>query len=83
MTLENAKYLLDEKVHYGYYKSYDSYEKVCTSHQYRCIRGMLNSDCIDAQRAAIKFITDCMYKMYPTDKDRFYFHTERGGWSIV
>lgn len=80
MTLENAKYLLEKHVHYG---SDTRYERVCTSQQYRSIRGMLNSPCKEAQRAAIEFITYCMYVMYPTDKDRFYFRTERGGWSIV
>lgn len=80
MTLKNAKYLLEEHVHYGLNPKY---ERVCTTQQYRSVRGMLDSDCREAQRAGMSFIRECMYEMYPTDKMRFMFRTWRGGWSIV
>lgn len=80
MTLENAKYLLDVCVHYGLD---ENFERVCSSQQYRSVRGMLNSGCFDAEKAGMSFVTDCMYDMYSTDKARFMFCTDRGGWHIV
>lgn len=93
MTTENAKYLLDEYVHYGTmwytyvhhgempYAYRDS--KVCSSQQFRSIRGMLNSGNERAEQAAKVFIYDCMCALYTTDKAKFMFRCEKGGWSIV
>ena len=57
--------------------------KCITSQQYKSVKGMLISNNEEAVSSARKFIKSEMYKMYPTDKDKFYFSFEGIGWSAV
>lgn len=57
--------------------------KRITSQQYKSIKGILRSNNEEAVSNAREFIKSEMYKMYPTDKDKFYFSVNGLGWSAV
>lgn len=57
--------------------------KRITSQQYKSIKGILRSNNEEAVSNAREFIKSEMYKMYPTDKDKFYFSFDGCGWSTV
>lgn len=60
--------------------------KAITTQQYRTAKGMLYSDSV-SRKQAVEYIQGEMYRLYPTDKERFSFSIVYGnsvyGWGFV